>query len=85
MQVKDETTGEIVKIYDKQAKGYTEVLRNPANHIYYPDGAHMPATVTLDLRFETALDATHTYTLYVRGYDDFGVGSNICTYTIALP
>ncbi len=82
--VKDKTTGELVSIYDKQAKGYTTALKTPANHIYYPSGAHMPDTVTLSLKFESDADLSHEYVLYVSGVDDFGVASAECAFDFTL-
>jgi hypothetical protein len=75
VELKDETTGELVAIYDKQANNYATTLKPPANHIYYPDGERMPDTMTLALKSESPLDTSHTYTLSVKAVDDFGVAS----------
>ena len=72
VSLKDKTTGDMIGIYDRQAKNYTTALKMPANHIYYPSGDYMPDTLTLDLVFESAIDTTHDYYLYVQGIDDFG-------------
>ena len=84
VEIKDKTTGELVAIYDAQAKNYTTTLKPPANHIFYPDGERMPDTVTLALQLESSADPTHEYTLHVRGVDDFGVASSVCSFDFAL-
>ena len=75
VELKDETTGALVSLYDQQAKSYTTTLKPPADHIYYPSGDKMPDTMTLALRPESPLDVSHEYTLSVKAVDDFGVAS----------
>jgi hypothetical protein len=84
VELKDETTGELVAIYDKQAKNYATTLKPPANHIFYPDGERMPDTMTLELKSESPLDTSHTYTLSVKAVDDFGVASSACVFAVTL-
>ena len=62
-----EFTGELVAIYDAQAKKYATTLKPPANHIFYPDGERMPDTWTLELKPESPLDPSHEYILSVKG------------------
>ena len=84
VSLKNETTGALVSIYDKQAKTYVTALKTPANHIYYPSGDYMPSTLWFDLKFEHPQDLTHTYTLYLQGVDDFGKATPEYAFSLSL-
>ena len=84
VELKDETTGKLVPLYDKQAKSYATTLKPPADHIYYPSGDQMPDTMTLELKSESPLDTSHTYTLSVKAVDDFGVASSACVFAVTF-
>ena len=84
VELKDATTGEPVAIYDTPAKSYTTTLKTPSDYIYYPSGAHMPDTVTLKLKLETPLDASHAYSLSIKAVDDFGVSSSEAVFEFTV-
>ena len=84
VEIRDKTTGELVAIYDRQAKKYTTTLKAPANHIYYPDGERMPDTWTLELKPKSPFDPSHEYVLSVKAVDDFGVPSSVCVFAVTF-
>lgn len=84
VELRDKTTGELVAIYDAQAKNYATTLKPPANHIFYPDGERMPDTWTLELKPKSPFDPSHEYVLSVKGIDDFGVASPECVFAFTL-
>lgn len=84
VELKDETTGELVAIYDKQAKNYATTLKPPANHIFYPDGERMPDTWTLELKPKSPFDPSHEYVLSVKAVDDFGVASSEWIFAVTF-
>ena len=84
VEIKDKTTGELVAIYDAQAKNYATTLRPPANHIFYPDGERMPDTWTLELKPKSPFDPSHEYVLSVKAVDDFGVASSVCVFAVTF-
>ena len=84
VEIKDKTTGELVAIYDAQAKNYATTLKPPANHIFYPDGERMPDTWTLELKPKSPFDPSHEYVLSVKAVDDFGVASSLCVFDFTV-
>jgi hypothetical protein len=84
VELKDETTGKLVPLYDKQAKSYATTLKPPADHIFYPDGERMPDTWTLELKPKSPFDPSHEYVLSVKAVDDFGVASPECVFAFTL-